>query len=175
MNNMNNLNTNNFNQIYDPMNNNAANMPNNAANTPNNAANTPNNAANMPNNAANTPNNLVMFRGCTNEKNRNMKNEQLNYLEAENTQYCFLDDYEPINYSFQNRNEWSNVSKTGISINMLTNDAQIKETSIDYNKDNLGENLNQNSDKPLCELNNCLGKSECTPECRNLNCLNCHA
>ena len=112
--------------------------------------------------------NLKMFQGCTDDQPGIGEN------------YCFLSHKSKIKYPYKNRNEWCNVYGENVIMNKFTDGKIVSENkaintvSSANNIDNNLDNFMAFEEDGMCAKNNCGNDSECTPICRQLNCINCH-
>jgi len=120
------------------------------------------------NTTANNTNNadkLKMFDGCIEDA---MSGKSM----------CFLSNYEPVNYKFQNKNVWANAtgdrvvmseSNNGNNNEVTTSVSDLSKRGMDFLKTTNDQLLVQ----PLCDVYDCANKPRDDPNCRVLNCMKC--
>lgn len=120
------------------------------------------------NTTANNTNNadkLKMFDGCIEDA---MSGKSM----------CFLSNYEPVNYKFQNKNVWANATgdRVVMSESNNGNDNEVTTSVSDLSKrgmDFLKTTNDQLLVQPLCDVYDCTNKPRDDPNCRVLNCMKC--
>jgi len=125
-----------------------------------------NQLVNVLTNAANNTNNaegLKMFQGCLEDP-------------IAGDSMCFLPKPEPVNYKFQNRHSWANVSGDQVVISQYNKDNELNAQANNLSKRGM-EYLKASNDElllqPLCDVYDCENKPKDDPNCRVLNCMKC--
>jgi hypothetical protein len=113
------------------------------------------------------PEKLIMFEGCSMNTNSSDTNEN-----------CFMGNKSNLDYQYQTHNEWCNAVGSNLLFNRMNNaNAHTVETKP-LNVRPLGKSEEDGVvnavTQPLCEQYNCSRGKQCSPVCKQLNCMNCH-
>ncbi len=106
---------------------------------------------------------LKMFQGC-------MEDPMLG------KSMCFLSDYEPVNYKFENRHVWANAVGDKVVVNKANSKNELESVNQDFARRGM-EYLKATNEQllvqPLCDVYDCENKPKDDPNCRVLNCMKC--
>ena len=111
--------------------------------------------------------NLIMFEGCSVMNSASYDNE-----------HCFMANESNIDYQYQSHNEWCNAKGDKLMFNRFdkqnnqTMESNMLNSRPLENRPN-GEPL-ESFNQPLCQQYGCGRNDKCTPECKQMNCMNCH-
>ena len=118
-------------------------------------------------NGTNNAEKLIMFDGCSMTNGAAYDNE-----------HCFMENESTIDYKYQSQNEWCNAKGDKLMLNRFDkqNNQTIESNTInDRPLENRMDGPPLDSlNQPLCAQYGCGRNDKCTPQCKQMNCMNCH-